>query len=105
FSLISCLPLSSTYFPYTTLFRSARLKNQKLNNEQIESLFEHRPASAKKEYLSLINAGDLVITDQDRLIISLLQPERLLEMTRMLDRKSTRLNSSHVSISYAVFCL
>lgn len=61
----------------------ARLKNQALSPEKIESLFSHRPAAAKSEYLSLINAGDLVVTDQDRLIISLLQPERLLEMTRM----------------------
>ncbi|MGP5211442.1 type I restriction endonuclease subunit R [Psychrobacter alimentarius] len=72
----------------------ARLKNQKLNSEQIESLFNHRPASAKKEYLSLINAGDLVVTDQDRLIISLLQPERLLEMTRLFtlfDKKAGKI--------------
>ena len=71
-----------------------RLKNQKLSDEQINSLFDHRPASAKKEYLSLINAGDLMVTDQDRLIISLLQPERLLEMTRMFtlfDKKAGKI--------------
>ncbi len=60
-----------------------RLKNLALSAEQIESLFDHRPASAKQSYLSLIDAGDLIVTDQDRLIISLLQPERLLEMTRL----------------------
>lgn len=60
-----------------------RLKNHKLNDDQLKHLFNHRPDSAKNEYLSLINAGDLMVTDQDRLIVSLLQPERLLEMTRM----------------------
>ncbi|WP_367107318.1 type I restriction endonuclease subunit R [uncultured Psychrobacter sp.] len=72
----------------------ARLKNQKLNNEQIESLFNHRPASVKNEYRSLINNGDLIVTDQDRLIISLLQPERLLEMMRLFtlfDKKAGKI--------------
>ena len=71
-----------------------RLKNQTLSPEQLNSLFDHRPASAKKEYLSLINAGDLVVTDQDRLIVSLLKPERLLEMTRMFtlfDKKAGKI--------------
>ncbi|WP_367105438.1 type I restriction endonuclease subunit R [uncultured Psychrobacter sp.] len=71
-----------------------RLKNQKLNNEQIESLFNHRPASVKNEYRSLINNGDLIVTDQDRLIISLLQPERLLEMMRLFtlfDKKAGKI--------------
>ena len=72
----------------------AYLKNQKLNDEQLNCLFDHRPAAAKREYLSLINAGNLVVTDQDRLIISLLQPERLLEMTRMFtlfDKKAGKI--------------
>ena len=71
-----------------------RLKNQKLNDEQLSRLFNHRPASAKREYLSLINAGDLVVTDQDRLIVSLLQPQRLLEMTRLFtlfDKKAGKI--------------
>lgn len=71
-----------------------RLKNQKLNDEQLRHLFDHRPASANRDYLSLINAGDLVVTDQDRLIVSLLQPQRLLEMTRMFtlfDKKAGKI--------------
>ncbi len=71
-----------------------RLKNQKLSDDQLNSLFDHRPASAKRDYQSLINAGDLVVTDQDRLIVSLLQPERLLEMTRMFtlfDKKAGKI--------------
>ena len=61
----------------------ARLKNQALSPKHIENLFGDRPTSIKEEYKSLVAGGDLVVTDQDRLIISLLQPERLLEMTRM----------------------
>lgn len=60
-----------------------RLKNHKLSNEQIGGLFNHRPAKAKDDYLSLVAAGDLTVTDQDRLIVSLLRPERLLDMTRL----------------------
>ncbi|MFS1439566.1 type I restriction endonuclease subunit R [Shewanella sp. 10N.286.48.A6] len=71
-----------------------RLKNRNLNDKQLNSLFNHRPAYAKDDYLSLISAGDLTVTDQDRLIISLLRPERLLEMTRLFtlfDKKAGKI--------------
>lgn len=71
-----------------------RLKNQALRPTQIDTLFNHRPASAKSEYLSLIDGGDRHVTDQDRLIISLLQPGRLLEMTRLFtlfDKKAGKI--------------
>ena len=71
-----------------------RLKNRSLNDKQLNSLFNHRPAYAKDDYLSLIAAGDLTVTDQDRLIISLLRPERLLEMTRLFtlfDKKAGKI--------------
>ena len=71
-----------------------RLKNYNLNDKQLNSLFNHRPAYAKDDYLSLIAAGDLTVTDQDRLIISLLRPERLLEMTRLFtlfDKKAGKI--------------
>lgn len=71
-----------------------RLKNRNLNDKQLNSLFNHRPAYAKDDYLSLIAAGDLTVTDQDRLIISLLRPERLLEMTRLFtlfDKKAGKI--------------
>jgi len=60
-----------------------KLKNHKLGNEQIGKLFNHRPAKAKADYLSMVAAGDLTVTDQDRLIVSLLRPERLLDMARL----------------------
>ena len=71
-----------------------RLKNRKLSDEQLNALFHHRPYKAKDEYLSLVTAGDLTVTDQDRLIVSLLRPERLLDMTRLFilfDKKAGKI--------------
>ena len=71
-----------------------RLKNHKLSDEQIDGLFNHRPAKAKDDYRSLVAAGDLTVTDQDRLIVSLLRPERLLDMTRLFtlfDKKAGKI--------------
>lgn len=71
-----------------------RLKNHKLSDEQLNGLFNHRSAKAKNDYLSLVAAGDLTVTDQDRLIVSLLRPERLLDMTRLFtlfDKKAGKI--------------
>ncbi|MGY0603396.1 MAG: type I restriction endonuclease subunit R [Paraglaciecola chathamensis] len=71
-----------------------RLKNHKLSDEQLNKLFNHRPAKVKDDYLSLVAAGDLTLTDQDRLIVSLLRPERLLDMTRLFtlfDKKAGKI--------------
>ncbi|MFK9073184.1 type I restriction endonuclease subunit R [Proteus sp. NGCRVN-01] len=71
-----------------------RLKNHKLSDEQLNKLFNHRPAKAKDDYLSLVAAGDLTVTDQDRLIVSLLRPERLFDMTRLFtlfDKKAGKI--------------
>src|SRR2546430_4236125 len=73
-------PPRSTLFPYTTLFRS-RLSRLAI---------EHKINSQEK-------SGPAHVTDQ---IVKLLQLPQTAE-----DRKSTRLNSSHSQISYAVFCL
>ena len=71
-----------------------RLKNNPLSEPQLNVLFDHRPASSKQEYLSLIGGGALAVTDQDRLIVSLLQPDRLLDMTRLytlFDKKAGKI--------------
>src|SRR3989442_6355634 len=70
-------PPRSTLFPYTTLFRSERPVGAERNDRLHRSLSE--------------GAG----ADHDRAAMVL----------QRADRKSTRLNSSHVRISYAVFCL
>src|SRR3712207_8231598 len=71
-------PPRSTLFPYTTLFRS------ELNPEE--------PCNACVKR-AMENALPSCVADLHRLV------------RRGLDRKSTRLNSSHANISYAVFCL
>lgn len=59
------------------------LKNQPLTAEQRTRLFAQRPTEARHWYEQLIGGGELALTDQDRLLISLLSPRRLLEMTRL----------------------
>src|SRR5438874_11329038 len=78
FFLMLRRPPRSTLFPYTTLFRSRR------------GLARRR--------------RDLVEADPDRSHRRHLRSDPGRELPRR-DRKSTRLNSSHVEISYAVFCL
>ena len=60
-----------------------RLKNTPLTQDKLDLIFNHRPAKVRDEYLSLIAGGKLVVTDQDRLLVSLLRHDRLLEMTQL----------------------
>ena len=72
----------------------ARLKNTPLTPVQLDKLFAHRPAKVRDEYLSLIAGGDLMVTDQDRLLVSLLRHDRLLEMTQLFtlfDKKAGKI--------------
>lgn len=71
-----------------------RLKNQALTKDQLTALFDHRPGHTRKEYEALIGSGQRVVTDQDRLLVSLLRPDRLLDMTRLFtlfDKKAGRI--------------
>ncbi|TVZ41155.1 type I restriction enzyme R subunit [Alteromonadaceae bacterium 2753L.S.0a.02] len=66
------------------------IKNKKLSDIQINGLFDHRTAEYRDWYLNLIGGGDLAVTGQDQLLISLLSPSRLLEMIRfftLFDKK------------------
>ncbi|WP_123326530.1 type I restriction endonuclease subunit R [Vibrio crassostreae] len=72
----------------------ARLKNAPLEQEKLDLIFNHRSAKVRDEYLSLIAGGDLVVTDQDRLLVSLLRHDRLLEMTQLFtlfDKKAGKI--------------
>ncbi len=72
----------------------SRLKNTPLTDEKLDAIFNHRPKAMRDEYQSLISGGDLVVTDQDRLLVSLLRPDRLLEMTRLFtlfDKKAGKI--------------
>src|SRR5690554_7207413 len=92
---------TSTLFPYTTLFRSP-LTSAEDHMEQTEDL---RPAPqlghCNLACFRFHQHPDYLPRNKEMSIV-------LLEMKTkkyLLDRKSTRLNSSHVRISYAVFCL
>src|SRR3712207_7385802 len=78
-------PPRSTLFPYTTLFRSP-LSDGCLRQARVQ--------------------GDRVVPDRQQQAVAI-RPMRIVrtEPQLILDRKSTRLNSSHANISYAVFCL
>src|SRR5256885_11991251 len=80
-------PPRSTLFPYTTLFRSAYSRVQ-AHRESLEQRLAERWCSNEHEPL-FIDGG---ISGSDKVAVA-------------GDRKSTRLNSSHLVISYAVFCL
>src|SRR3712207_8979687 len=86
-------PPRSTLFPYTTLFRSAGHVQQRGVPEpgQPVAVAERRPGVQRREDDQRV---------QDR--VEQLEPG---QHQRPGDRKSTRLNSSHANISYAVFCL
>src|SRR5690606_39288303 len=95
--LVVAYALVVSLFPYTTLFRSAREVVARVAGRELEARGEHVPS------LRLLRPGGQVL---DRL-----RRVRLEEVLVRLpggdlrDRKSTRLNSSHVKNSYAVFCL
>src|SRR3712207_7296641 len=85
-------PPRSTLFPYTTLFRSRRLPHQTgVTERSISGDDLHAPDPV----LHQVVVGHL----PDRV------GRRLAVQLDGQDRKSTRLNSSHANISYAVFCL
>src|SRR5690349_24016389 len=92
-------PPRSTLFPYTTLFRSVFEKTVDENDaDEVMRLFNQLPV---KEGVSECLSA---LADQNFIIAALTNASCEIIENR-IDRKSTRLNSSHVEISYAVFCL
>src|SRR2546421_3602517 len=82
-------PPRSTLFPYTTLFRSvADYKTDRSPPRRLDEVPE--------TYVGQLAAYGAVL--------NALYPDRAVRAA-LIDRKSTRLNSSHDQISYAVFCL
>ncbi|ELU8126048.1 type I restriction endonuclease subunit R [Vibrio cholerae] len=70
------------------------IKNKTLKDEQLANFFNHRPVKDLDWYQSLTAAGELAVTGQDQLLISLLSPARLLEMTRyftLFDKKAGKI--------------
>src|SRR5436309_8861007 len=89
FFLMIRRPPRSTLFPYTTLFRS----------QQVRSRLDEPLVIERDAPLQPVRAGHRARHGEDM--------PNAVPSTHWLegDRKSTRLNSSHVKISYAVFCL
>lgn len=58
------------------------IKNKPLSQLQTNTLFNHRPAKDLAWFQSLLGGGELAVTGQDKLLISLLKPARLIEMVR-----------------------
>src|SRR5690349_23101022 len=79
-------PPRSTLFPYTTLFRSLDGGGLRSNTHEL------------LEFIDIAIVAERLCEQMDK------TPEEMLDYLKR-DRKSTRLNSSHVEISYAVFCL
>src|SRR3712207_7421343 len=83
-------PPRSTLFPYTTLFRSKiYISDDRLHEISVKGGLYHLAVD--------VSLGDKRLDRRVTLSIPYKWPS--------LDRKSTRLNSSHANISYAVFCL
>src|SRR3712207_8205800 len=91
-------PPRSTLLPYTTLFRSLRAA---LEREGFVARFRVMPNAVDTARFAPAPAPPAAAVPSIVAVASLLPVKGVAE----LDRKSTRLNSSHANISYAVFCL
>src|SRR2546426_4521385 len=87
-------PPRSTLFPYTTLFRSLLVHH----DDRRKTV-----AARRLEVVRVVRGGDLHGARAEFLLHERVGDDR--QGTADEDRKSTRLNSSHLVISYAVFCL
>src|SRR5205814_9226652 len=105
FFFVTPLPLLSTLFPYTTLFRSPSARDQPHGALCPQSRRTPRRARRARQWAPPYPSrraihGNCGCSDGSRRDFRIAPVP---EWTR--DRKSTRLNSSHLGISYAVFCL
>src|SRR3712207_7892853 len=96
-------PPRSTLFPYTTLFRSLTETATTVRLDRGEALITDGPYAETAEQLGgfyLVEGRDL-----DEALGFARELATMGDVIEVQDRKSTRLNSSHANISYAVFCL
>src|SRR5699024_12634792 len=96
FPFILLRPPTSPLFPYTTLFRS---------KTAIEKAIGELEVAIKGDDKAEIEAKIAAVSQASTPLAQKMYAEQPQGGEGQPDRKSTRLNSSHVSISYAVFCL
>src|SRR5256885_9781963 len=90
-------PPRSTLFPYTTLFRSAIVaEGEQRRGADLRAARRQGPEPWCGHQVEQSRRGDQIAAVEDLAVVKRREIE---------DRKSTRLNSSHLVISYAVFCL
>src|SRR5207248_10969877 len=95
-------PPRSQPFPYTTLFRSDMREVERADEERDGELIEGSGNALPAVGAWRIDSGEVDHSIEGILHLHL---QHAGPLVRLLDRKSTRLNSSHRTISYAVFCL
>src|SRR3712207_8750930 len=92
-------PPRSTLFPYTTLFRSVGINY--ISSADKATLIEHLEECSHENYFE--RGIETAIAERGLRVLPVdISQYAAVEVE---DRKSTRLNSSHANISYAVFCL
>src|SRR3712207_8432207 len=85
-------PPRSTLFPYTTLFRSYEDKSDRIIDDDVLA--------------RLLSFNNVIVTSHQAFFTQeAMENIATTTLQNVKDRKSTRLNSSHANISYAVFCL
>src|SRR5690606_41549879 len=98
-------PPGSTLFPYTTLFRSTGESSQlyrRQGEQRICVAGAERPMGLR-DSIPVGSTLTMLAGSAAQVLLAWEEPDRLHRGLQGADRKSTRLNSSHVKISYAVF--
>src|SRR5256885_16103657 len=108
-------PPRSTLFPYTTLFRSLSILGLGLENRLTDriGLLSGGQRQAVSLLMAALQPSRILLLDEHTAALDPRTADFVLQLTARIvseaklttDRKSTRLNSSHLVISYAVFCL
>src|SRR3712207_7234955 len=88
-------PPRSTLFPYTTLFRSDQATGSRTCSSSARRIAQ----------IALLPSYFRISRDREAPATARSPPSLGRKVTQRRDRKSTRLNSSHANIAYAVFCL
>src|SRR5947209_17107104 len=95
-------PPRSTLFPYTTLFRSHGEPGKAWTVDELARNVALSRSALAERFAALVGEPPMQYLMRWRLALA---AQTLRSGGEAVDRKSTRLNSSHANISYAVFCL